>query len=367
MRLWSVFVTGLVAGGASCAAVQGGLLAGLIARRQPAVETVPAAGSQGQSGSRSRPKKRNTPKYEPANWRLDLLPVTGFLAGKLVSHTLLGVLLGLVGSTVQLSFRLRGMAQIIAGVIMIMLAADLLGFRGFRRILPRPPARFARLVRQNAKSRAVAAPAILGFATVLIPCGVTLSIAFLAMTAGNPLEGGAIMAAFVLGTSPLFAALGYAARRSATSLKGRLSKVAAVMVIGAGLISLNSGLVLAGSRVTLSSALTALRGNSSSETGSSTIPDAHIGSDGVQEILIGVQNTSYSPSRIRAQAGMPSRLILRTNGTRGCTRGFVIPSANFQKVLPETGDTPIDLGVLKAGTIHYTCSMGMYRGSIDVV
>ena len=35
MELWTVFVTGLLAGGASCAAVQGGLLTGLLARREP--------------------------------------------------------------------------------------------------------------------------------------------------------------------------------------------------------------------------------------------------------------------------------------------------------------------------------------------
>lgn len=35
MSLWAVLLTGLFAGGASCAAVQGGLLAGTVARRHP--------------------------------------------------------------------------------------------------------------------------------------------------------------------------------------------------------------------------------------------------------------------------------------------------------------------------------------------
>ncbi|HUP68455.1 MAG TPA: hypothetical protein VM142_01445 [Acidimicrobiales bacterium] len=60
-------------------------------------------------------------------------------------------------------------------------------------------------------------------------------------------------------------------------------------------------------------------------------------------------------------------LTVRTNGTQGCTRGFIVPSANIQRVLPETGDTRIELGNLEAGTLRYTCSMGMYRGTIEVV
>ncbi len=53
-----------------------------------------------------------------------------------------------------------------------------------------------------------------------------------------------------------------------------------------------------------------------------------------------------------------------TDGTWGCTRAFVIPSAGFRQILPETGETPIDLGTPAAGTLRYTCSMGMYRGNI---
>ncbi|MDP8937841.1 MAG: hypothetical protein M3O23_08975 [Actinomycetota bacterium] len=39
MSLWAVLLTGLFAGGASCAAVQGGLLAGTLARRCPEATT----------------------------------------------------------------------------------------------------------------------------------------------------------------------------------------------------------------------------------------------------------------------------------------------------------------------------------------
>ncbi|MGH3452529.1 MAG: sulfite exporter TauE/SafE family protein [Haloechinothrix sp.] len=66
------------------------------------------------------------------------MPVGGFLAGKLRSYTLLGALLGLLGGAAQLNFRTRAFMQIGAGVVMVLLAANLLGVRALRRPQRRP-------------------------------------------------------------------------------------------------------------------------------------------------------------------------------------------------------------------------------------
>lgn len=208
MNLWAVFLTGLLAGGASCAAAQGGLLAGAVARR-PHPEAVGAS-----------PRSLVPPDGLGSGGDL---PVAGFLAGKLVSHAALGAALGVLGSALQLSFRSRAGLQILAGAVMLVLAADLLGVRAVRRFVPRPPAVWGRLVRRSGRWGGALGPAVLGSATVLIPCGVTLSMEFLAVASGSALSGAAVMAAFVVGTTPLFAVIGYAARRSTTALRARLS------------------------------------------------------------------------------------------------------------------------------------------------
>ena len=69
----------------------------------------------------------------------------------------------------------------------------------------------------------------------------------LALASGSPWQGAAIMAVFVIGTSPLFAILGYAARKAATVWRGRLVAATGVAVIAMGLYTLNGGLELAGS------------------------------------------------------------------------------------------------------------------------
>jgi len=45
---------------------------------------------------------------------------------------------------------------------------------------------------------------------------------------------------------------------------------------------------------------------------------------------------------------------------------MVIPKLGVQKILPETGTTVVDLGVLKSGEVSFSCSMGMYAGKIVV-
>ena len=357
MNLWSVFLTGLLAGGASCAVVQGRLLASAVARRHDA-----------------RPD---------ADWsRLDdAVPVGGFLAGKLVSHAIAGALLGLIGNAAQLSFRTRAFMQIAAGVVMIVLAANMLGGRALRRLVPTPSPAVTRLLRQSTRSQAAFAPAVVGFLTILVPCGVTLSVMVLAVASGSPFVGAAGMALFVLGMSPLFAVLGYAVRRSASLLRGYLGKAAAVAVIVAGLISINSGLVLSGSSFTVERAWDRVRGTDDTKDingmdmngDMSNPPMAPLGDmsavtmDGmVQRVVVDVGKTSYTPSRVRIHAGLPTHLVLRTKDIKGCTSGIVIPSAGIERTLPPTGETVIDLGHPKAGRIDYVCSAGMYRGVIEV-
>ncbi len=356
--LWGVFVTGLVAGGASCAAVQGGLLAGVVARRRP----TPDGGATGRGPEPAEPV--------PQSGRLDdIVPVGGFLAGKLVSHTALGAGLGLLGDAVAVGFRTRAFIQIVAGVLMLAMAAHLLGFKAFGRLVPQPPQRWARLVRRNARSAGAGAPALLGLASVLIPCGVTLSIEFLAIASGSAVTGAAIMAAFVLGTTPLFAVLGYAARRSATMWRGQLAKVAAVAVVVTGLLSINAGLVLSGSSTTLATATAGVWASATgrqptSPEGATAAPSAP-SDDGVQRVIVDVRDTSYSPAVVRVKAGVPTEVTFRTDGVRGCTRSVVIPSLKIGRQFPATGDTTIALGRLAPGKLRYTCGMGMYSGTIE--
>lgn len=356
MNLAAVLVTGLFAGGVSCAAVQGGLLTGLITRQRAAIAE-PAAPARGTN-------KQAATVAERRNWRAqlgdDLAPVGGFLAGKLVSHTLLGALLGALGSVVELSVGLRTWLQIGAGLLIIVFGLAQLGVPGFRRIVVEPPVSWMKIVRSRARSQAALAPALLGFATVLIPCGVTLSVEALALASGSALSGAATMAVFVLGTGPLFAILGYAARKAATAWKGRLAIVTGMVVLAMGLYTLNGGLELAGSPLAASKIA---RSVGSADTPADTATVSEV--EGQQTVVVTARTGSYSPENVQVRSGVPTTLVVKSENAQGCVRSFVI--RDEQKVLPVQGETRIDLGVLQPGRLDYACGMGMYTGVITIV
>ncbi len=83
--------------------------------------------------------------------------------------------------------------------------------------------------------------------------------------------------------------------------------------------------------------------------------------DGVQYIRIEAKG-GYSPKVSEAKAGIPTKLIVTTGGTFDCSASLVIKSLNYQKILPQTGETEIDIGTPKAGEpFQGVCGMGMYN------
>lgn len=405
--IWTAFVTGLLAGGASCAAVQGGLLAGLAARRTTAEQQVqqsaPAAaaaragakrsGSNSLSPAAARAARVKTASaarsngggtstapapWRPPTWReeagsarsgmprtasarADAVTVVMFLAGKLAAYTVLGFGLGLLGQAVQLTPEVQAIMLIAAGLIMVIMALDLMGVQAVRRLVPTPPASWTRLVRREARSSSHFAPLGLGAATVLLPCGVTISMEVAAIATGSPLLGAAIMAAFVIGTIPLFFVIGFAAHRFTGAWGGRLAAITGVVVLIAGLFAINNGLNLSGSPVTLAS----VAGLSEKKVeGTATAATAATG--GKQQIVIEATAGAFTPNEITAKAGVPTDLVLRSVNVGGCTSYFTIPSLDVGQRLPVNGDTTIALGALPPGDIRFACGMGMVTGNITV-
>lgn len=86
--------------------------------------------------------------------------------------------------------------------------------------------------------------------------------------------------------------------------------------------------------------------------------------DGVQYVAVTAQG-GYSPKLSTIKSGIPTKLVIKTNGTYDCSASLVIRSIGFQKVLGPTQEEIIDLGIPKAGDkIQGVCAMGMYSFQI---
>ncbi len=87
--------------------------------------------------------------------------------------------------------------------------------------------------------------------------------------------------------------------------------------------------------------------------------------DSIQYITIDAKG-GYTPVLSTAKAGIPTKLIVKTAGTFDCSAALAIHSINYQKILPQTGDETIDIGVPKAGVpLEGVCGMGMYSFKIN--
>lgn len=94
----------------------------------------------------------------------------------------------------------------------------------------------------------------------------------------------------------------------------------------------------------------------------STLPvENSVIKDGVQYITITAQS-GYSPRMSTAKAGIPTKIVVKTNGNYDCSSSLVIRSLNYRNMLPNTGETTIDAGTPKAGdSLQGVCGMGMYN------
>lgn len=338
------FFTGLTTGGLSCLAVQGGLLASSLARQieQDYVEQT----------AQNKKKQKASIRTNSA------LPIALFLLSKLVAYTLLGALLGWLGSYLTFSPMTRALLMIAIGIFMVGNALRMFNVHPiFRYFSIEPPKFITRYIRKTAKGTDTATPLFLGFLTVFIPCGVTQAMMATALGTGSMAMGAVLMFAFTLGTSPVFFIVAYLTTELGARLEKFFMRFVAVLVLILGFVTLDSGLNLMGSPLSLQN-LT--RNWFPSQAEANPVADSAQG-----EIILNVQNGGYFPATLRVPAGQDFTLNLVTDQTYSCARDFVIPALNFYKLLPDTGTVQVTIPAQKAGsTIFFTCSMGMYTGQI---
>jgi sulfite exporter TauE/SafE len=340
-NLIGIFLTGLITGGLTCMAVQGGLLAATIAQRE---------------------EERLKEKVKSGS----AIPILVFLIAKLTAYTILGFLLGLLGSTFQLSLTAKIIMQFAVAIFMIGTALNILNVHPlFRYFIIQPPRFLTRLIRKESKSTNVFAPAILGAFTVFIPCGTTQAMMALAIGSGNPLYGAAILFAFVLGTSPVFFLLGYFATKLGDRLQQKFMKFAAFAIILLAIFNANNALALTGSNFTLDKIGSGLWcAVSYCDSSNNPAPSGNA----VSEANLAIESDGYNPSSLTVKAGSTVKLHLKNTNGAGCVQAFTIPSLGVQKIVAVgNSDTVTFTAPKKPGPVAFMCSMGMYRGVINVI
>jgi sulfite exporter TauE/SafE/copper chaperone CopZ len=320
---------GLVAGISTCMALVGGLILGVSVRH-----------------AELHPEATTWQKFRPHLF---------FNAGRVLGYALMGGLLGLLGGVFQVSGGILTLLTLAVGVVMIVLGLKLTNLSprisATSLTLPTSVARFLG-IQEHQKEYSHKTAMMTGALTFFLPCGFTQAMQLYAISTGDFKTGAIIMGAFALGTAPALLGIG----GLSSIMKGMAARVfyavVGILVIVFGVYNIQSGLAV-------------LPVSSGNEAVERATVNQGIERVGAQTIVMTQSASGYSPSTLRVKAGVPVRFVITSESSFTCASSIVIPSLNIRKNLKK-GENIIEFTPTNKGPIPYSCSMGMYRGTIIV-
>jgi sulfite exporter TauE/SafE/copper chaperone CopZ len=278
--------------------------------------------------------------------------------GRVVSYTIVGGIVGALGSVVSFSGTAKGIVAIIAGIFMVIMALNMLNlFPWLRRFNPRMPKIFAKKINAGKGNNS---PLYVGLLNGLMPCGPLQAMQLYALSTGDPVKGALAMLLFSLGTVPLMFGLGALSSLLSKKFAAKMMTASGVLVLLLGGFMFSNGMNLSGF------ALPFATDGSSVSAAASPSNTASVDSEGVQTITTKLSPNSYEP--ITVKVGVPVKWIIQADekDINGCNNQILVPKYNIQqKLVP--GDNVIEFTPTETGTVPFSCWMGMIKSKITVV
>ena len=280
-----------------------------------------------------------------------VLPSAFYNAGRLISYTVIGGLIGGLGQTLALSGILKGLIPIIGGVFMILMAVNMLGiFSGLRRLhfgLPKGLLKKLGIGRPGYRS-----PFILGLLTGLMPCGPMQIVQIYALGTKSILIGALSMLCFAVGTMPGLFGFGVLGSYISKGASRAILRISAFLVAVLGVVMLSRGMALLGVQVLPVQA-----------DGEYRKADLH---GSVQTVSIEIGTDSFQA--IEVYEGIPVEWTIHAGeeAINDCNNEIIVPEFGLDVKLA-AGDTLVTFTPQEQGDYVYTCWMGMIKSKIRVI
>jgi sulfite exporter TauE/SafE/copper chaperone CopZ len=363
MGYGALFVVGLITS-VHCIGMCGGI--SLSTSLSAARSATAAATTVGTPAPATRPRTRRASTVRRASilssrTRHALLPSLLYNAGRVISYTLVGAVVGALGGVISFDGAAKGIVQLLAGIFMVIMGLNMLGaFPILRWLTPRLPRFFAQAkAKAQSSSRlgrlGAARPFIVGLLNGLMPCGPLQAMQLYALSTSSPVKGALSMLVFSLGTVPLMFGLGALSSLLTKRFTRAVMTTGAVIVITLGLVMGTTGASLSGLRLPAF-----LGGGSTANAQTATVEGD------VQVVSTTLAGGAYEPITVRA--GIPVRWTIsaRDADINGCNNAIIIPEYNLEYEF-HPGDNLIEFTPTRPGTFIYTCWMGMISSTITVL
>ena len=335
MSIGFIFLIGLVAAFSTCIAVTGGLLLAVAAKY-----------------NEQNPYLERFQKFKPHIF---------FNLGRIASYTLLGGLVGLLGSALTLSSKMNGTVTILASFVMLILGFQMLKlFPQLSRLQLKMPKFIGHKIHDLTNSENKAGSFLLGASTFFLPCGFTQALQLYVLSTGSFTKGALTMLVFSLGTLPALLSLGTISSFAKGRFQYYLVRFAGVIVILLGVFNIGNGLNLADLNINV---LGIFQRNGVQTT------DQNVQMvDGKQIAKMQISGLSYTPSRFTVTQGVPVEWQIDAKDAAGCAQVIIVPKLGIIKDLLRQEITTIEFTPQELGEFRFFCSMGMTTpGSAFVV
>lgn len=275
--------------------------------------------------------------------------------GRVISYTIIGAVVGALGSVISFSGASKGIVSIIAGLFMILMGINLLGlFPNLRKFNVQIPSGVRRVLMGEKNERG---PFVVGLLNGFMPCGPLQTMQIYALGTGSAVTGALSMFAFSLGTVPLMFGLGTMGSFLGKHASKNMMKISAVLVIFLGMIMFQRGASLSGLPIL---------GGSSQIQNSQTVQTTGIIEDGIQTLTLEVKYNRYPQFTIQKDVLTRINFQVAQDQLTRCNDAIFIPEYGIQKQL-EVGDNWIEFMPNQTGTFPYSCWMGMIRSRFMVI
>lgn len=301
-------------------------------------------------------------EYESVSKFNVIMPSFLYNAGRVLSYTVIGFLLGGIGtvltggSGVGIPLFLQCILKIIAGLLMVIMGINMLGiFPILRRLQIRLPIKS--MAKINQKKRTEKRPFVVGLLNGLMPCGPMQSMQIIALGSGNPISGAISMFMFSLGTVPLMMGLGSLVSAIGKKYTKMVMQIGCILVVVLGLAMLSQGAGMLGinlDKINPSSGTTELNMAVVAKAGDIQYVESNLDFGGYPEITV------YSGIPVKWTINVSEDVI------NGCNYKMIIKAYGITHEFTP-GKNVIEFTPGEAGTVQYTCWMGMIYGKINII
>lgn len=267
--------------------------------------------------------------------------------GRVTSYTVIGGLVGGIGSVLTLTGQFRGYVTIAVSTVMVLMALNMLKLLAVKL----PSSKGIKPLRNLYAKLANKGPYLVGLANGFMPCGPLQSMQLYALGTGSILVGAMSMFYFSLGTVPLMFLLGFASTIMSMKFTKHVMKISGLLIFVLAVSMLGRGLSLAGIALPLPSNVTYA---------------TTIQSEDVQTVEITLTSNSYQPMKVLKDKPVALIINADSDALNGCNNPVTIPALSIEQTLMP-GENVITFTPTEEGRITYTCWMGMITSYIDVI